>query len=114
MTTDQEDALFTTIRTYRIDPDQLDAAMHKADVEFADQVAALDGFVAYELVQTAPNRIASITTCRDKDTTRRTNEMAAEWVAAELADVDIERIGTFGGDVLVSRASQDALVPAHH
>lgn len=106
--------MFTTVRTYRIDPEQLDAAMHKADVEFADEVANLEGVVAYELVQTSANMVASITTCRDEATAHLTNEMAADWVRSSLYDIDIERVGMFGGEVLVSRASRDMLIPAHH
>jgi hypothetical protein len=106
--------MFTSIRTYRIAADQLDSAMHKVDVEFADELAGIDGFVAYEVIQTGENRIATITTCSDKETVAHTNEMAAEWVGTALADVDIERIGMFTGEVLVSRAAAEMLVPAHH
>ena len=106
--------MFTTIRTYRIAPDQLDGAIHKADLEFAEQVAALDGFASYEMVKTGPDRIATITTCRDEATVELTNQLAAEWVRTALADVRIERIGMISGEVLVSRAAEEMLVPSHH
>lgn len=106
--------MFTTIRTYRVAADQLDDAMHKVDVEFADQIAAIDGFVAYEVLQTGPDRVATITTCGDEATALATNEAAAEWIRAAMPDVDIERLGMFGGEVLVSRAAEAMLVPAHH
>jgi hypothetical protein len=106
--------MFTTIRTYRVAEDQLHDAMHKVDVEFADELASLDGFVAYEVLQTGPDKIATITTCRDQETALGTNEAAAEWIRGALPDVDIERLGMFGGEVLVSRAAAEMLVPAHH
>jgi hypothetical protein len=106
--------MFTTIRTYRIAPDQLDAAMHKADVELADRLAALDGVAGYEILKTGEDRIASITTCRDAATAETTNELATEWVRTALADVRIERLGMFSGEVLVSRTTEEMLVSAHH
>lgn len=106
--------MFTTIRTYRVAADQLDAAIHRVDVEFADEIASLDGFMAYEVIQTGPAQIATITTCRDRETAEETNEAAAEWVAQALRGFDVERLGMFGGEVLVSRTAQEMLVPAHH
>lgn len=106
--------MFTTIRTYRVDADQLDDAMHKVDVEFAEELAAMEGFVAYEVLRTGVDRIATVTTCIDEETAMRTGDMARDWIRASLPDVDIERIGAFGGEVLVSRAAQEMLIPAHH
>ena len=106
--------MFTTIRTYRVAVDDIDTVMHKVDVEFADQMAALDGFVAYELLQTGMNQVATITTCSDEATAMRTNELAAEWIHRSLGGIDIERIGMFSGEVMVSRAAEEMLVPAHH
>jgi hypothetical protein len=106
--------MFTTIRTYRIAADQLDDAMHKVDKEFADQLAETEGFVAYEVLRTGDDKVATITTCRDERTALETNEAAADWIRGALPDVDMERLGTFGGEVLVSRAAQEMLVPAHH
>ena len=106
--------MFTTIRTYRVAAEHLDEAMHRVDVEFADEIASVDGFMAYEVIQTGPAQIATITTCRDEDTTMATNDAAADWVRMALAEFDVERLGAFGGEVLVSRAAQEMLVPAHH
>jgi hypothetical protein len=110
----EEGTLFTAIRTYRIAPDQLEASMHKLDVEFADELAQLEGFVAYEVIRTGDNMIATITTCREAETVERTNHMAADWVMSALSGVDIERLGMFSGEVLVSRAVAEMLVPAHY
>jgi hypothetical protein len=106
--------VFSTVRTYRIDADQFSDAMHKLDVEFADELAAIDGFVGYEVIRTADDKLATVTTCRDERTALSTNDMAAAWVRTALSDVHIERLGTFGGEVLVSRAAKEMLVPAHH
>ena len=106
--------MFTTIRTYRVAADQLDDAMHRVDVEFADELAGIEGFVAYEVLKTGEAQVATITTCMDEATALRTNDMAQAWVKSALAGVDIERLGAFGGEVLVSRAAEQMLIPAHH
>ena len=41
------------------------------------------------------------------------NELAAQWVAEELGDFHVERLGVFGGEVMVSRAIAEMLEPAH-
>jgi hypothetical protein len=45
---------------------------------------------------------------------RRSNQLAGEWVEESLADLRLERTEAFGGDVMVSRAANAVLEPAHH
>lgn len=106
--------MFTTIRTYRVAVDDIDDVIHKIDIEFAQDLASMEGFVAYEVLQTAMNQVATVTTCRDEATALRTNDMAAQWIARSLAGADIERLGMFSGEVMVSRAAEEMLIPAHH
>ena len=40
--------------------------------------------------------------------------MAAEWVRELLADFQLERLEVFGVEVMVSRAAEKVLEPAHH
>ena len=41
------------------------------------------------------------------------NETAAAWVAEELGDFDVERMGVIGGEVMVSRA-REGMLSRHH
>ena len=106
--------MFVSIRTYRVGNGSIDEVMHRVDHDLADAFAREPGFVSYEVAQIGEHNIASITTFHDREQAEASNRLAAEWVAEELADFRIERMGVVGGEVMVSRASADALVPAHH
>jgi quinol monooxygenase YgiN len=106
--------MFASIRTYRIGNGSVDEVLHRVDRDLADAFAREPGFISYEVVRTGDRTIASITTFHEREQAEASNGLAADWVADELADFDVERMGMFGGPVVVSRASSDALVAAHH
>jgi quinol monooxygenase YgiN len=106
--------MFASIRTYRIGKGSADEVMHRVDRDLADAFAREPGFISYEVVQTGERTLAAITTFREREQAEASNELAAEWVAEELADFDVERMGVMSGAVMVSRASSDILVAAHH
>jgi hypothetical protein len=102
------------MRQYRISPEQMDAAMHLADTELADRLAEEPGFVAYELMCTEDGGVCSMTIFRDRDGAERSQEIAAEFVRDHLSGFQIERTGGMVGEVMVSRARDEVLEPAHH
>src|SRR5207253_3674010 len=106
--------MFASIRTYRIKTGSLDDVLHRVDRDLADAFAREPGFISYEVVRTGERTLASITTFHEREQAEASNELAAEWVADELADFDVERMGVVGGEVMVSRAIADMLEPAHH
>jgi len=106
--------MFVSIRTYRVGSGSIDELMHRVDVGLADAFAAEEGFIGYEVAQIGERAIASITTFQQAEQAEASNALAAEWVAEELADFGVQRMGVVGGEVMVSRANADMLVPAHH
>jgi quinol monooxygenase YgiN len=106
--------MFASIRTYRIKTGSLDDVLHRVDRDLADAFAREPGFISYEVVRTGDRTLASITTFHEREQAEASNELAADWVSDELADFDVERMGAVSGAVVVSRASSDILVPAHH
>ena len=70
--------------------------------------------IAYQVARTSDRRVASVTLFHERDRVERSNGLAAAWVAESLADLDVERVGLIGGEVVVSRAIADLLEPAHH
>jgi quinol monooxygenase YgiN len=106
--------MFVSMRTYRVGSGSIDALMHRVDRDLAEAFAQEPGFIAYQVAQTGPRTVASITTFREREQAEASNELAAEWVADALADFDVERMGVIGGEVMVSRAIADVLEPAHH
>jgi hypothetical protein len=106
--------MYASIRRYRMKAGSIDDVMHLADTQFADRLSEEPGFVDYQLMDTGDGSIASITIFDDEDQCLRSNDMAAEFVRDHLASYDVERIDVLGGEVMVSRAAERVLQPAHH
>jgi len=106
--------MFVSIRTYRIGNGSMDELMHRIDTGIADAFAQEEGFIGYEVAQISDRMIVTVTTFVEPEQAEASNQLAAEWVAEELPDFAVERVGVVGGEVMVSRASADMLVPAHH
>jgi hypothetical protein len=96
--------MFTTVRQYRCDPAEADLIARRVDEGFADEVAAMDGFDGYEVVDCGDGVVMTITVCETREACDRSAEMAARFVRKELADVRIERLGAFTGELRVNRA----------
>lgn len=106
--------MFASIRTYRFGSGSMDELMHRVDRDFADALGHEPGFVAYQAIATGDSTIMSISVFSNQEDAERSTEVAAQWVAEDLADFEIERIGAITGEVMVSRAAAAMLEPAHH
>jgi hypothetical protein len=106
--------MYASFRRYRMGAGSMDDAMHLADTELADRLAQEPGFVDYQVVATGDDTIMSMTIFEDEERCLASNDMAAEFVREHLAAFQIERLETFGGEVMVSRAAEKVLEPAHH
>jgi hypothetical protein len=106
--------MYASIRRYRMGAGSIDDAMHLADTEFADRLSEEPGFIDYQVVATSDDTIVSMTIFEDEEQCLASNDMAAEFVREHLAPFQIERLEVFGGEVMVSRAAEKVLEPAHH
>jgi hypothetical protein len=106
--------MFVSIRTYRVGDGSIDDLMHLVDRDMAEAFAQEPGFISYQAAQTGARTVATITCFREAEQAEASNELAAQWVAEELGDFRVERLGVFGGEVMVSRAIAEMLEPAHH
>jgi hypothetical protein len=105
--------MYASIRRYRVDADQMDDLLHRVDTEFAEEISAQDGFVAYECLD-CDGELVTITMFRDRSAAEDSAQMAAAWIRDNLADYRIERTDMMTGEVAVSRARESVLEPAHH
>ena len=105
--------MYISIRTYRVGKGSIDDVMHRVDRDLAEAFAQEPGFISYHVAQTGERMVASTTLFAQRDQADASNELAAEWVADNLDDFEVERIGVIGGEVMVSRAMADVLEPAH-
>jgi len=106
--------MFASIRTYRFASGSMDDLMHRVDRDFADGLAREPGFVGYQVVATGPDTLMSISLFDTREDAEHSTELAAQWVADDLADFGIARMGAMTGEVMVSRAAAAMLEPAHH
>ncbi len=106
--------MYANVRQYRISADQIDEAMHLADTELADRLADEPGFVAYELMATEDGNVCSMTIFEDRESAEHSEELAAEFVREQLSGFEIERVSGMTGELMVSRAREQVLEPAHH
>ena len=106
--------MFASIRTYRFGSGSMDELMHRVDRDFADALSQEPGFAGYQVVATGSNTIMSISVFDTREEAERSNGLAAQWVAEDLADFEVERMGAMTGEAMVSRAAASMLEPAHH
>ena len=106
--------MYVSIRTYRVaKSDSIPEMMHRVDRDLAESFAQEPGFVSYQVARTGAHTVASMTTFRTAEQAEASNDLAAQWVAEELAEFGVERMGVMGGEVHVGRANADMLEPAH-
>ena len=106
--------MFASLRTYRFGSGSMDDLMHRVDRDFADGLAREPGFVGYQVIATGADTLMSISLFETREDAERSTELAAQWVADDLADFGIARMGAMTGEVMVSRAAEAMLEPAHH
>lgn len=102
------------VRRYLVNDREIDEVAHRVDTEFAETISHEPGFVDYQVIDCGDGTICSITIFDTEEGARRSNQLAAEWVEEGLADLRLERTEAFGGEVMVSRAANAVLEPAHH
>jgi hypothetical protein len=105
--------VYTTIRQYRCDPGEARQIAHATDEHFADQLAQMEGFVAYELIDCGSGDLFTMTVFTDRQASMRSTELAARFIEEHLADVQLERTGAYTGEVLVNRAESNVLELVH-
>jgi hypothetical protein len=103
--------MHTSVRKYKVDPEQIDELVRRVDEMFAPRIEAMPGFVAYKLLDCGNGIVITITTCHDREAAERSIELAADFVAKELEGIEIERVEATIGEVGVSRAIAEMLEP---
>jgi hypothetical protein len=104
---------FASLRRYALRGGSVEELMRVVDREFADEIQRLDGFEAYHALDCRRGEILAITLLRDQSAAEESDERALEFVRDRLGAFDIERTEMLAGEVLVSRAMDGLLQPAH-
>src|SRR5829696_6231248 len=104
--------MYASLRTHRVGSGSVEAVMRRVDRTSPRRCRKEPGFVAYHAIDTGNDMVMTISLFHGREEAEASNELAAQWVAEELSDFDVTRVGVIGGDAMVSRASAEILEPA--
>jgi hypothetical protein len=104
---------FASLRRYALRSGDVRELMHIVDEVFADRISEHEGFEAYHALDCGGGEILSLSLFRDQLAAEESDEQALEFVSEHLSAFGIERTEVLGGQVRVSRALSELLVPAH-
>jgi hypothetical protein len=104
---------FASVRRYTMASGSVAELMRNVDDMFADEIAALDGFAAYYVLDCGAGEVLSVSVLRDEATARETDEMALRFVTERLSRFGLRRTEAVSGKVPVSRAMAELLQPTH-
>ena len=105
--------MYASVRHYEMGAGSIDSLMHRVDEEFAPAIAQEPGFICYFALDTGDGTVETISIFHDRESAKRSNELAAEYVEDNLGDFKLKRTAVTAGEVMVSRATGEALEEAH-
>jgi len=105
--------MYASVRRYTMGAGSIDSLMHRVDQEFAPAISQEPGFVAYFALDTGDSTVETISIFNDQASAQGSNELAADYVSENLGDFELTRTELSGGEVMVSRATAEALEDAH-
>ncbi|MHB8695554.1 MAG: hypothetical protein ACYDHH_30400 [Solirubrobacteraceae bacterium] len=105
--------MFASIRRYRLQQGEMDELTRRVDTEFAEQISAKPGFVAYEFVDCGDRELMTISIFGEEQEADSSRELAQRWTAERLTDLEFTRTEALHGEVIVSRAAEHMLEPGH-
>jgi hypothetical protein len=104
---------FCAVRRYVLRDGSINALLQRVDASFAETVQTIDGFRGYLVLELGNDELVTLTFVRDRAGAAASDELAFKFVKEELADFDLVRTEARAGDVRVSRADAEVLVPEH-
>jgi hypothetical protein len=105
--------MYASVRRYTMGAGALDSLTHRVDAEFAPALAQQPGFIAYFLMDTGDETLESISIFHEESSANVSDQLAAEYVNENLAEFELTRTDATTGEVLVSRATAEALEEMH-
>ena len=77
--------MYATVRRYTANPGLADKfAAHRRDIE--NVIRSAPGFISYYMLKTQDGAI-TVTVCEDKGGAEKSNQLAADWIKQNMADV---------------------------
>jgi hypothetical protein len=105
--------MYASIRRYRLHDGLMDELMSRVDSGFAEEIAGRPGFCSYEALDCGDGEVLTVSIFSEADQAEASRELALQWSADNLDDLEFDRIEALQGEVRVSRAGQHMLEAAH-
>ena len=105
--------MFASIRRYRLYEGAMDDLMRRVDEDFAEHISRQPGFCSYEAIDCDEGEVCTISLFGEAEQAEASRDMAQRWSEERLADLRFSRLEALRGAILVSRAAEQMLEPAH-
>lgn len=104
--------MYAVIRRFMTIGD-MDEALRRGDAWYTKAVKDQVGFVAHQIVRTGPGEAISVLFFDNQEEADRNRSFSEEFIAVGFADLDVELVDEWRGEVQVSAASDLALERVH-
>jgi hypothetical protein len=105
--------MYASIRRYLLRQGSMDELMRRVDESFAEKISAQAGFCSYEALDGGDGEVTTISVFSELEGAEASRELAQRWTEANLTDFAFDRLEPVHGEILVSRAAEEMLEPAH-
>lgn len=105
--------MFASIRRYRLHEGSMDDLMQRVDRGFAEEISRQPGFCSYEALDCGDGEVVTISVFGGAEQAEASRELARRWSEEDLGDFGFTRVEALRGQIMVSRAVEDVLEPAH-
>ncbi len=105
--------MFASIRRYRLDEGPMDDLMRRVDEDFAELISRQPGFCSYEAIDCDEGEVCTISVFGEAEQAEASRELAQRWSEERLDDLRFSPLEALRGKILVSRAAERILEPAH-
>jgi hypothetical protein len=105
--------MFASIRRYRLHEGSMDDLMWRVDDGFAEEISRRPGFCSYEALDCGEGEVVTISVFSQAEQAEASRELAQRWSDENLSEFRFTRLEALRGEIIVSRAVDDILEPAH-
>jgi hypothetical protein len=105
--------MYASIRRYRLREGSMEELMRRVDEGFAEEISGQPGFRSYEAIDCGDGEVTTISVFGESDEAEASRDLAERWTEENLAEFAFDRLEPLHGEILVSRAAEEMLDPAH-
>jgi hypothetical protein len=105
--------MFASIRRYRLTQGSVQELTRRVDRGFAEEIELQPGFTSYELIDCGDGEIMTISIFGEAPQAAFSRDLARRWTRENLRDLELRHTEALHGEIMVSRAGDTMLEPAH-